>query len=212
MTEPEQHPFFAKLTKEDQEGYRRLKKSFSKAGKIGKGQATEIFLKGLEDIRMYVFRKEEDWQIRAYICGIVWYNNLVAVFVKFLAFLLCRSKSSVNDLFNKLNFGTVPPLSQDGQMMRDLFPALNNDPQELRHWTVRALMPGADGQQPLNENIFEQAELAAARFRFAVAQLPELVAPEQRAEDLRDDDQPAQITNPEAQHDFPVNFDEMALF
>jgi hypothetical protein len=84
----------------------------------------------------------DDWK-RALVCGICDCGNALAVNNARLQVFTQKSKSSVNDLFAKTNYRTVPINQSNQGLILGKIPYLITHNDELRQWTYRVRIDGA---------------------------------------------------------------------
>jgi hypothetical protein len=97
------------------------------------------FRESLTTLCSYVEQqRDDDWK-RALVTGICPCGSVLAINnARFQAFTR-RSKSSVNELFSKLRYRTIPINQRNQRLILRKIPFLEAHAEELRQWTFRAL-------------------------------------------------------------------------
>lgn len=133
--------FYSELSEADRKTYDQLRAYLAEpTNKNKRNKSVETFAGNLEAIKKFVVRNDDgDWK-RAYVCGICWIGDTIAINTRNLRILVAKCKSSINGLFQAMGYGTVPPGSESGAAVVHYFPILRDNFAELRQWTVRKKM------------------------------------------------------------------------
>ena len=91
-------------------------------------------------IKKFVVQGDSDDWKRAYVCGICWVGDTIAINTQHLRILTAKCKSSINNLFQMMGYGTVPPGSEPAVAICEYFSELKDQFSEMRRWTVRKKM------------------------------------------------------------------------
>lgn len=140
--------FFSELSEADQHTYETLRQYLAEPiNKNKRNKSVETFAANLQAIKNFVVRGDaDDWK-RAYVCGICWIGDAIAINTRNLRVLTAKCKSSINGLFQSMGYGTAPQGSETGAAVVHYFPVLRGNYTESRQWTVRkkvAMTPPAD--------------------------------------------------------------------
>lgn len=121
--------------------YEAMKKQLEEPiHKNRRNKSTELFGDVIDSIKRYVMRGDADEWKRAFVCGICWIQDTVAINTRHLRLLVVKCKSSINNYFKNMNYGTVPATSEAGTALAKYFPFLKDNYQEMRQWSVRKKM------------------------------------------------------------------------
>ena len=133
--------FFSELSDADQRTYETLRMYLAEpTNKNKRNKSVETFAANLNAIKNFVVRNDaDDWK-RAYVCGICWIGDTIAINTRNLRILVAKCKSSINGLFQAMGYGTVPQGSESGAAVVHYFPMLKDNFAEIRQWTVRKKM------------------------------------------------------------------------
>jgi hypothetical protein len=83
-------------------------------------------------------QRDDDWK-RALVTGICPCGTVLGVNSTRLQAFTHRSKSSINDIFSKLKYQTIPINQRNSVHIFRKIPFLETHPEELRQWTFRAI-------------------------------------------------------------------------
>lgn len=126
--------FYELLSKQDQMNYDMLRNSLSSPNcKNRRNKSIETFQSIIDTIHQFVVRNDGDDIKRALVCGVFWFKNSIAINIRQLKFIMSKCKSSINNSFKLLGYGTVP---QGINVLREPFSTIHKCV-ELRQWTVR---------------------------------------------------------------------------
>jgi hypothetical protein len=99
-------------------------------------------------IQSFVMRNDgDDWK-RGLVCGICWLNSAIAVNTRQLRLLVSKCKSSINSMFQNIGFATIPTTNDYATAIATFFPLIKDNFAELRQWTIRAVKPPDDEDDP----------------------------------------------------------------
>lgn len=148
----------AQLSPEDRAMFESLRRELEEpTNKNRRNKSTELFGDVIARIKQYVVRGDEDEWKRAFVCGICWINDTIAINTRHLRLLVVKCKSSINNYFKNMNYGTVPAGSEAGTALARYFPFLKDDFGLMRQWSVRKKISCTP--QPTNTLPFQQFEL-----------------------------------------------------
>jgi hypothetical protein len=129
---------YEELSDEDKQLYDKLRIYFlSSSFKNRRNKSLETFKVLIDLIKRFVNRDDVDDKKRSYVCGIAWIGDSIAVNTRNLMTLTSKCKAGVNGLFQLMGYGTVPAASGTATAFLKYFPALKDNYQELRQWTIR---------------------------------------------------------------------------
>jgi hypothetical protein len=135
-------PFFDLLPASDATAAHDLRRTIFP--KYHRGNRLEHFSESIAMVVSFVDKEAQDSWKRALLCGVCQMDTTLAVNNARLQVFSGRSKSSINDLFAKMGYRTVP-VNQNNQLaLLAKIPYLNSDNNELRQWTYR--VPGRAGE------------------------------------------------------------------
>lgn len=96
------------------------------------------FVNALNMIINYTNKDDSERYIRCQYCGICQINDeTIALNVNKLKNLLGRSKSSINQCFNKYGYYGVSKTTENFKTLVDIIPNLGTDFRELKKWSIR---------------------------------------------------------------------------
>lgn len=132
---------FEQLTAEDRAEFEAMRKQLEEPiHKNRRNKSTELFGDVIDRVKRYVMRGDADEWKRAFVCGICWIQDTIAINTRHLRLLVVKCKSSINNYFKNMNYGTVPATSDAGTALARYFPFLKDNYQEMRQWSVRKKM------------------------------------------------------------------------
>jgi hypothetical protein len=130
------------LSTEDKLDFFKLWSSFAHENKAqSRADSPEggqhALLSDLVAVLRFVNRSSDNVQLRSLTAGIAWNGSVMCVNTRTLKALLCRCKSSVNNIFQRLGYITVKNAQQIRQGLLATLPLLSERPERIRQWTVR---------------------------------------------------------------------------
>lgn len=148
--------FWDLLNNADKEAYNKMRIALSSpACKHRRHHSNELNREIVNTIKSFVVRNDaDDWK-RALVTGIVWLPNAIAINTRQLRLLLSKCKSSINALFQKLGYYTIPTTNDYSSSIISCFPLLKDNFPELRKWTIRLISP-PDAKSALNQQQQQQ--------------------------------------------------------
>jgi hypothetical protein len=129
--------YFELLSAEDQSAYLELRAELSSPdNRYNRNKRIDTFIEMLEQIKKFCKRGDNDDWKRYLVCGICWINEDIAINTRQLRILLGKSKSTINGVFSKMNYETLPVKNHETGL-QDRIPFLRGNFSESRQWTVR---------------------------------------------------------------------------
>jgi hypothetical protein len=139
---------YEELSEEDKQIYQKLRMYFlTPSFKNRRNKSLETFHTLIELIKSFVARDEVDEKKRAYVCGIAWIGDSIAVNTRNMMILTSKCKAGINGLFQSMGYGTIPAGSGNATAFVKYFPNLRDNYSEIRQWTIRrkmSLTPSAE--------------------------------------------------------------------
>ena len=139
-TEPETlfNTIFNNLSPQDKNTYFSLKKAFAQPiAKNRRSKSTDAFCEIINSLKLFVLQGQNSDSNRAFVCGICFFDDVIAVNTRYLRILISKSKSSINGLFQSMSYGTLPFSTDYQTQLIKFFPFLKENYGELRQWTFR---------------------------------------------------------------------------
>ena len=130
------------LSNEDFEDYVKLREKFQEEVTNAKrGEKVDVFNRRLNLIRDYVQKgNDDDWK-RSFACGIIFFENSIAISIKQLMLLLGKCKSSINGSLHQLGYVARPASKETDENLINNIPIFKKDRSELKKWTIRQKRP-----------------------------------------------------------------------
>ena len=130
----------------DRQQYFQLRSSLSQlTNKRQRNQKIAKFAEALEIIKKWAIRGDQDDHKRCLTCGVLWFDDGIAINTQHLKELLVKCKSSINTTLHDSGFDPYPKGNEGNELVR-MFPFFKNNLMETRKWTLRKKTPK---QQPL---------------------------------------------------------------
>jgi hypothetical protein len=143
------------LSQADLTHFHALRQSFANSRDKKNKSGLSAFQNVLIQVRGFIWRTQQDVGIRAFVCGMWFHNDVIALNVGRFASLVSSSKSTVNGHLKGLGYGIIFPSTDDAtaaaaSMKDQLGPSLAKlfDENFPRHWRfrkVRWLVPPLPG-------------------------------------------------------------------
>ena len=126
--------FFSHLTTEDQEQYLKLRAVIRPlTTRTSKDKLPKRFQEILQRVR--------DWtkgnNIRAAVCGVLWYDDKLAICTRQFRVLVDKCKSSINMGLELLGCRICQMTDSDVSALLKHFPWMKTSSTEIRQWTIR---------------------------------------------------------------------------
>ena len=148
--------FWDHLNDIDKARYLKIQETLSSSAcKHRRHQSKAINNEIISSIKAFIIRGDDDDWRRSLVCGIGWINNSVVINTRQLRILVAKSKSSINAMFQKIGYSTVPANSEVSVALSSFYPTIKGNFAELRKWTVRSLVANNDENRAKNE-IYDQ--------------------------------------------------------
>lgn len=91
----------------------------------------------LKKIKSYCQTNENDKWKRYLVCGVCWFDVYMAINTKQLRFLICKSKSTINDALSKMGYTPVSMKGEPSLLLVETIPFLFGNQSEYRKWSIR---------------------------------------------------------------------------
>ncbi|KAH0795714.1 potassium/sodium hyperpolarization-activated cyclic nucleotide-gated channel 1 [Histomonas meleagridis] len=91
-----------------------------------------------ESVKNYVYRSNvDDWK-RSLVCGFCLFDeNILAINVNQIIYVLSKSKSTTNIMFQSLEYSAIPTYKRYLNKVSKYIPIIENNVSELRTWSIR---------------------------------------------------------------------------
>lgn len=123
------------LCEEDRAQYLALRQSFNTS--MTHDRHTATFQQEISRIIHFVDACPERREQRALAAGLIYTGSYFCVNTQQLRRLICRCKSSINNGFQQLGFGSLKMKAKAQSCLLSALPCLMNDTLSIRQWTVR---------------------------------------------------------------------------
>lgn len=130
-------PEFWLLNCYDKQQYLQLQLTFCQMStKIRRNSKVGRFNEALDIIRRWAIRGDAEDQRRCLACGILWFEQEIAINTQQLKYLLFKCKSSINSTLHDSGFQPAP---RDAfvKLLDRSYPLLKRNIGEIRKWTLR---------------------------------------------------------------------------
>ena len=129
------------LSKIDQLENMRLKETFSSSNTVNKKyKASMVFSTFINQLKSFVMKGDSFDRIRAIVCGIYWYKDMLFVNSKNLMLIVSKCRSSINNSIVGLGYELVPSLESPFNIFLKIFPEFSLNYKGARQWTIRKLI------------------------------------------------------------------------
>lgn len=146
--------YWDRLNDADKQTYMLLRNTLSTPTlRNRRNKSAETFTEIIESLKQFVMRGDSDDKNRALVCGIYWFPDSIAVNTQQLMLMLSKCKSSINNSFQLLGYGTIPTGANASPELIRLFPEFKNNYAQLRQWTIRQMMNQGNQSKTLLEII-----------------------------------------------------------
>jgi hypothetical protein len=125
------------LPKEDQIAYTTLTANFHAFIQGHRHSGVKEFRRQLEAVYNFIRSSSRNESLRAMLCGIFFGRGYILVNTARFKALLCRSKSGMNNCFQKLEYDVMRPSNDIVDLFRRLLPRLDERSFNLKQWCVR---------------------------------------------------------------------------
>lgn len=125
------------LPEDDVHAYTNLQNHFQMVISTHKHSGVSQFRKQLEAVHSYILRNHENQAIRAMLCGIFFGREYILVNTARFKDLLYRSKSGMNNCFQKLHYDVMRPSNDIITLFQKLLPRVSQDVCNVNQWCVR---------------------------------------------------------------------------
>jgi hypothetical protein len=128
------------LSHDDRAEYQRLRAEFHHGQKISsKDRRIVTFRRELNVVMKFLERGPENLENRSIVTGVCFAGRIVCVNTRQLKQFLNRCKSSINGSFQQLGYVALRTKAKARQCVINVLPALQNEQNILRQWTVRVV-------------------------------------------------------------------------
>ena len=137
--------YIDQLNSNDKEEYMKLADRLSRPDWRNKrDHSAEKFKEMLQLVKTFAVRGNNEDASRCLACGIIWLSSALAINIQQLMKLTSKSKSSLNNSFSDLGYGSVPAHSESMKELLTKFPFMNSYA-ILRQWSIREIY-GPEGR------------------------------------------------------------------
>ena len=146
-----QEPQFIEfLSDKDRKDYENLKQDlWSLENKFKRNKRLISLQNALDKIRDYCIKNDSnDWK-RSIVCGVIWYDEGIAINTRQLRILINKCKSSINGALLKMGYTSSTTKGEGFDALLRKIPYLRGNFLEQRMWTVRKKLPAT----PLPERV-----------------------------------------------------------
>jgi hypothetical protein len=125
------------LSLDDRSAYRDLVVRFRHFVQVHKHSGLPDFANELASIHSFICRSEANQSTRAMICGIFFGPGFILVNTYRLKDLLVRSKSGMNNCFQRLGYDVMRPSNEIISLFEQLLPDLDQTAFQVKQWCLR---------------------------------------------------------------------------
>ena len=125
------------LPEADQQAYASMRKHFQIVINTHKHSGVTQFHKQLEAVHEFILRSVENQSLRSMLCGVFFGRGFILVNTARFKDLLYRSKSGMNNCFQKLKFDVMRPSNDIVRLFQELLPSVDQAAFNLNQWCVR---------------------------------------------------------------------------
>ena len=130
--------FIEFLSEEDKKNYYLLRKDlWNLDNKFKRNKRVISLQNALDKIHNYCIQNDEsDWK-RCIVCGVIWYDEGIAINTRQLKILINKCKSSINGALQKMGYTSSTTKGEGFDSLLRKIPYLRGNFVEQRMWTVR---------------------------------------------------------------------------
>ena len=130
--------FIEFLSKEDKQKYYDLRKDlWNLENKFKRNKRLESLQKALDKIHDFCVQNDDnDWK-RSIVCGVIWFDQGIAINTRQLKILINKCKSSINGALLKMGYTSSTTKGEGFDSLLRKIPYLRGNFVEQRMWTVR---------------------------------------------------------------------------
>lgn len=110
------------------------------SSKIKRNKKISKFAEALEIIKRWAIRGDYEDHKRCLACGVLWFDQEIAINTQQLKFLLFKCKSSINSTLHDSGLQPAPREALQ-KLLMERYPYLKNNMGEIRKWTLRTYQP-----------------------------------------------------------------------
>ena len=125
------------LSAEDRDAYLEMAHRFQVSLATHRHSGVKEFEQQLQTVHSFIMRSNKDQSKRSMICGVFFGGGFILVNTARFKDLLARSKSGMNNCFQKMSYDVMRPSNEIVTLFKRLLPDVDQGTFNLNQWCVR---------------------------------------------------------------------------